>query len=124
MFGKFKNSQGNFNDSLVNDTRAILSFYEATHLRVHGDEVLEEALVFTTSHLEFLATHSSSPLRAKINHALKQPIRKNIPRLEARNDFSVYQEDPSCSEVLLNFAKLDFNILQKQHQKELSDIAK
>eukprot|EP00258_Populus_trichocarpa_P015005 XP_006370591.1 (-)-germacrene D synthase isoform X1 [Populus trichocarpa] len=124
VFGKFKNSQGNFNDSLVNDTRAILSFYEATHLRVHGDEVLEEALVFTTSHLEFLATHSSSPLRAKINHALKQPIRKNIPRLEARNYFSVYQEDPSCSEVLLNFAKLDFNILQKQHQKELSDIAK
>jgi (-)-germacrene D synthase len=88
---------------------------------VHGDEVLEEALVFTTSHLEFLATHSSSPLRAKINHALKQPIRKNIPRLEARN---YSQEDPSCSEVLLNFAKLDFNILQKQHQKELSDIAK
>ncbi|KAJ6950365.1 (-)-germacrene D synthase-like [Populus alba x Populus x berolinensis] len=124
VFGKFKNSQGTFNDSLANDTRGILSFYEATHLRVHADEILEEALVFTTSHLEFLATHSSSPLRAKINHALKQPIRKGIPRLEARHYFSIYQEDPSCSEVLLNFAKLDFNILQKQHQKELSEIAK
>ncbi|KAJ6966608.1 (-)-germacrene D synthase-like [Populus alba x Populus x berolinensis] len=124
VFGKFKNSQGTFNDSLANDTRGILSFYEATHLRVHGDEMLEEALAFTTSHLEFLATHSSSPLRAKINHALKQPIRKGIPRLEARHYFSIYQEDPSCSEVLLNFAKLDFNILQKQHQKELSEIAK
>ncbi|KAL9366365.1 hypothetical protein Peur_037564 [Populus x canadensis] len=123
VFGKFKNSQGTFNDSLANDTRGILSLYEATHLRVHGDEVLEEALVFTTSHLEFLATHSSSPLRAKINHALKQPVRKNIPRLEARHYFSIYQEDPSCSEVLLNFAKLDFNVLQKQHQKELSEIA-
>ena len=124
MFGKFKNSQGTFSDSLANDTRGILSLYEATHLRVHGDEILEEALVFTTSRLEFLATHSSSPLREKINHALKQPLRKGIPRLEARQYFSIYQEDPSCSEVLLNFAKLDFNILQKHHQKELSDITK
>ncbi|KAJ6301023.1 hypothetical protein OIU77_015347 [Salix suchowensis] len=73
---------------------------------------------------EFLATHSSSPLREKINHALKQPLRKGIPRLEARQYFSIYQEDPSCSEVLLTFAKLDFNILQKHHQKELSDITK
>ncbi|KAG5255118.1 (-)-germacrene synthase [Salix suchowensis] len=124
VFGKFKNSQGTFSDSLANDTRGILSLYEATHLRVHGDEILEEALVFTTSRLEFLATHSSSPLREKINHALKQPLRKGIPRLEARQYFSMYQEDPSCSEVLLNFAKLDFNILQKHHQKELSDITK
>uniref|UniRef100_A0A6N2MF07 Isoprene synthase, chloroplastic n=1 Tax=Salix viminalis TaxID=40686 RepID=A0A6N2MF07_SALVM len=124
VFGKFKSSRGTFTDSLANDTRGILSFYEATHLRVHGDEILEEALVFTTSRLEFLATHSSSPLREKINHALKQPLRKGIPRLEARHYFSIYQEDPSCSEVLLNFAKLDFNILQKQHQKELSDITK
>uniref|UniRef100_A0A6N2MHL2 Terpene synthase N-terminal domain-containing protein n=1 Tax=Salix viminalis TaxID=40686 RepID=A0A6N2MHL2_SALVM len=122
VFGKFKSSRGTFSDSLDNDTRGILSFYEATHLRVHGDEILEEALVFTTSRLEFLATHSSSPLREKINHALKQPLRKGIPRLEARHYFSIYQEDPSCSEVLLNFAKLDFNILQKHHQKELSDI--
>ncbi|KAG5255117.1 (-)-germacrene synthase [Salix suchowensis] len=124
VFGKFKNSQGTFSDSLANDTRGILSFYEATHLRVHGEEILEEALVFTTSRLEFLATHSSSPLREKINHALKQPLRKGIPRLEARQYFSIYQEDPSCSEVLLNLAKLDFNILQKHHQKELSDITK
>lgn len=102
----------------------MLSFYEAAHLGVHGEEILDEALVFTTAHLESMATNLSSPLVKRINHALKQPIRKGLPRLEARHYIAIYQEDPSRNEVLLKFAKLDFNILQKQHQKEVSEIAK
>ncbi|KAF2314253.1 hypothetical protein GH714_024524 [Hevea brasiliensis] len=66
----------------------------------------------------------SSPLAAQITHALKQPTRMGITRLEARHYLSIYEEEASCNKVLLSFAKLDFNILQKQHQKELSDIAK
>ncbi|KAM4092545.1 hypothetical protein ACB094_06G047800 [Castanea mollissima] len=37
---------------------------------------------------------------------------------------SIYQEDPSHDKVLHTFAKLDFNILQKMHQKELSGIVR
>ncbi|KAL0004182.1 hypothetical protein SO802_011743 [Lithocarpus litseifolius] len=123
-FTKFKDSKGNFKESLIDDTRAILSLYEATHLRVHGEDILDEALVFTTTHLEFVASNLSTPLAAQVSHALKQPIRKGLPRLEARHYFSIYQEDPSHDKVLLTFAKLDFNLLQKMHQKELSDIAR
>ncbi|KAK4576356.1 hypothetical protein RGQ29_027072 [Quercus rubra] len=123
-FTKFKDSNGNFKDSLINDARAMLSLYEATHLRVHGEDILDEALVFTTTHLEFIASHLSTPLAAQVSHALKQPIHKGLPRLEARHYFSIYQEDSSHDKVLHTFAKLDFNILQKMHQKELSDIAR
>ncbi|KAG6577413.1 hypothetical protein SDJN03_24987, partial [Cucurbita argyrosperma subsp. sororia] len=35
----------------------------------------------------------------------------------------MYQEDPS-HETLLAFSKLDFNILQKLHQKELKELAR
>uniref|UniRef100_A0A7N2M889 Uncharacterized protein n=1 Tax=Quercus lobata TaxID=97700 RepID=A0A7N2M889_QUELO len=123
-FTKFKDSKGNFKESLIDDTRAMLSLYEATHVRVHGEDILDEALIFTTTHLEFVASNLSTPLAAQVSHALKQPIRKGLPRLEARHYFSIYQEDPSHDKVLLNFAKLDFNLLQKMHQKELSDIAR
>ncbi|OAY28588.1 (-)-germacrene D synthase [Manihot esculenta] len=123
VFNKFKDSQGNFKDALVNDHRGMLSLYEATHLRVHGEDILEEALAFTTAHLESMVT-PGMPLAPQITHALKQPIRKGLPRLEARRYFSIYEGESSCNPVLLSFAKLDFNILQKQHQKELSDIAK
>uniref|UniRef100_A0A2N9F180 Terpene synthase N-terminal domain-containing protein n=1 Tax=Fagus sylvatica TaxID=28930 RepID=A0A2N9F180_FAGSY len=123
-FTKFKESNGNFKESLISDARGMLSLYEATHLRVHGEAILDEALVFSATHLKSMATHLSSPLAAQVSHALKQPIHIGIQRLEARRYFSIYQEDPSHNKVLLTFAKLDFNLLQKMHQKEVSNIAR
>ncbi|XP_050899978.1 (-)-germacrene D synthase [Lathyrus oleraceus] len=124
VFQKFKNEQGNFNETLVGDVEGMLSLYEATHLRIHGEEILDEALSFTSSHLKMMTTQLSPSLATKINHSLKRPLFKNMPRLVARNYISTYEEDPSHDATLLLLAKLDFNLLQKQHQKELGDISK
>ncbi|KAA8526917.1 hypothetical protein F0562_008854 [Nyssa sinensis] len=127
VFNKFKDSEGKFKESLINNARGMLNLYEATHLRMHGEDILDEALVFTTAHLESLVSHNphlSNALAREVMHSLKQPIRKGLPRLEARHYISIYQEDDSHDGTLLNFAKLDFNVLQKVHQKELSDIAR
>ncbi|KAF8026081.1 hypothetical protein BT93_F2789 [Corymbia citriodora subsp. variegata] len=59
-----------------------------------------------------------------VHHALKQTICRGVPRLEARRYISMYEAEPSHNEVLLSLAKLDFNHLQKQHQKELFDLAR
>ncbi|KAL6314044.1 hypothetical protein AAG906_011779 [Vitis piasezkii] len=123
VFNKFKNSEGNFKESLSSDVRGMLSLYEATHLRVHGEDILDEALAFCTTRLRSVAKYSSNPLAEQVDHALKQPIRKGLPRLEARHYFSIYQADDSHNKALLKLAKLDFNLLQNLHQKELSDIA-
>ncbi|KAM3742147.1 hypothetical protein ACB098_07G049100 [Castanea mollissima] len=124
IFNKFKDNMGNFKESLTNDVKGMLSFYEATHMRVHGEDILDEALKFTTTHLESMAINFSHPLATQVSQALNRPIRKCLPRVEARQYFSIYQENASHNEVLLNFAKLDFNMLQKQHQKELSHISR
>jgi hypothetical protein len=55
-------SKGKFKESLMDDARGMLSLYEATHLRVHGEDILDEALVFTTTHLEAIAYHLSPTL--------------------------------------------------------------
>ncbi|XP_062162911.1 (-)-germacrene D synthase-like [Alnus glutinosa] len=123
-FAKFTDSKGKFKESLINDARGMLSLYEAAHLRVHGEDILDEALVFTTTHLEAVAPHLSPPLATEVSHALKQPIHKGLPRLEARHYFSIYQKEGSHNKILLTFAKLDFNILQKLHQKDLSEITR
>nr|WBW04369.1 terpene synthase [Ficus variegata var. variegata] len=126
IFEKFTNEQGKFNNALASDVQGMLSLYEASHLMVHGEPILEEALAFTTTHLQSSTASSRlSPfLAAQVKHALNQPIRKGLPRVEARRYISMYEENPSHNEVLLNFAKLDFNVLQKMHQKELSDITR
>ncbi|XP_019190267.1 PREDICTED: (-)-germacrene D synthase-like [Ipomoea nil] len=97
----------------------MLSLYEASHLRVHGEQILEEALTFTTSHLESILPHLSNPLRSQVSEALKQPIRRRLTRLDAQKFISSYEHGGTHDALLLKFAKLDFNLLQKQHQREL-----
>ncbi|XP_061340524.1 (-)-germacrene D synthase-like [Gastrolobium bilobum] len=123
VFKKFKNEEGNFKETITADVEGMLSLYEAAHVRIHGEDILDEALAFTTSHLQFMTTQLSPSLASKVNHALKRPLRKNLPRLVARHYISTYEEDPSHDETLLLFAKLDFNMLQKSHQKELGSIS-
>nr|WNI01940.1 terpene synthase [Psidium guajava] len=125
VFNKFKDSEDNFKESLLIDVRGLLSLYEACHLRCHGDAILEEALPFAITCLESIDERkASTSLVKQVSHALKQPLRKGLPRLEARHYISLYQEEPSHDEVLLALAKLDFNLLQEQHQKELGKITR
>ncbi|XWS30641.1 hypothetical protein CRYUN_Cryun23aG0003000 [Craigia yunnanensis] len=124
-FNKFKDDEGNFKMSLISDVKGLLELYEASHLRVHGEHILEEALAFTTTHLDFAKTISFEyPLSELVSHARKRPIRMGLPRLEARRCISIYQEDGSNNNKLLKFAKLDFNLIQNSHKEELSKISR
>nr|GLL42033.1 (-)-germacrene D synthase-like [Ipomoea trifida] len=69
VFEKFKDRNGKFKELLTENVQAMLSLYEASHLRVHGEQILEEALTFTTSHLESMLglPHLSNPLRSQMD---------------------------------------------------------
>ncbi|KAG2666741.1 hypothetical protein I3760_15G078100 [Carya illinoinensis] len=125
VINKFKGNKGNFKESLIDDVRGILCLYEASHMRVHGEDILDEALDFTTAHLESMAIANLNPsIAAQLSRALQRPLRKCLPRLEARHYLSIYQESGSFNGVLLNFAKLDFNIVQRKHRKELAHLSR
>ncbi|RXI03093.1 hypothetical protein DVH24_003171 [Malus domestica] len=104
MFNKFKDvDDAKFKESLTNDVVGLLSLYQATHLRVHGEDILEEALSSTTTHLESAAHRLSPvPLPKQVMHALYQPLWKGNPRLEARHYFSIYHEHRSYIEIQFN----------------------
>nr|UZT70950.1 terpene synthase 5 [Paeonia delavayi] len=122
MFNKFRDDQNKFKQNLTSDGQGLLSLYEATHIRVDGEDILDEALPFTITHLESIKLNS--PLATQVTNALNQPIHMGIPRLEARKYITVYQQQMSCDQTLLTLAKLDFNQLQKIHQNELCEISR
>lgn len=124
MFNQFKDSNGKFKEDLSKDVEGLLSLYEAAHLRVHGEDILEEALSFTTSHLEHLKTQLQNPQAKKVMYALETPVWWNANRVEARRYISMYAQEDSHNETLLKFAILDFNLLQKLYQGELVTITK
>ncbi|WMV12197.1 hypothetical protein MTR67_005582 [Solanum verrucosum] len=124
IFSRFQDSNGKFNGSLCNDIKGLLNLYEASHVRTHGEDILEEALAFSTAHLESAAPHLKSPLSKQVTHALEQSLHKSIPRVETRYFISIYEEEEFKNDVLLRFAKLDFNLLQMLHKQELSEVSR
>ncbi|KAL0399304.1 UNVERIFIED_CONTAM: Bicyclogermacrene synthase [Sesamum radiatum] len=124
VFNKFIDSEGNFKVSLIENIEGMLELFEAAQFRIAGEEILEKALEFSSSNLEVLLPNMSSSLSRQVKEALKIPILKSSNRVGAKKFISIYQQDESHNEILLNFAKLDFNIIQKMHQKELSDITR
>ncbi|XP_043700444.1 (-)-germacrene D synthase-like [Telopea speciosissima] len=129
VFNRFKDSKaGSFKEDLLKDVSGLLCLYEATHLRVHGEDILDKALAFTTTELKSMLTHHhhdlKPPLTTQVMHALKQPLHKGMPRLETRLYISFYEEMETKNETLLKLAKLDFNSLQLIHRQELSQLSR
>uniref|UniRef100_M1BR25 Sesquiterpene synthase 2 n=2 Tax=Solanum tuberosum TaxID=4113 RepID=M1BR25_SOLTU len=125
VFKQFMDQDGKFKETLTNDVQGLLSLYEASHLRMRDEEILEEALTFATNHLESIVSNlSNNSLKVEVTEALKQPIRKTLPRVGARKYISTYEHNDAHNHLLLKFAKLDFNALQKLHQSELSELTR
>ncbi|KAD7478283.1 hypothetical protein R6Q59_007726 [Mikania micrantha] len=126
-FDYYKDDTGSFKESLTNDVQGLLDLYEATYLRVHDEVILEDALVFTKTHLENIA---KDPLRCDsivsrhIHEALERPIHKRMQRLDTLRYIPFYQHQISHNKSLLKLAKLGFNRLQSLHKKELSLLSK
>ncbi|KAG5574791.1 hypothetical protein H5410_054925 [Solanum commersonii] len=90
IFNKFQDGNGKFKET-------------------HDEDFLEDALVFSTTHLESATPHLNSPLK------------------ELRLRFfisSIYEKDESKNDALLRFAKLDFNLLQMLHKQELAEVSR
>ncbi|XP_075512139.1 germacrene A synthase-like [Primulina tabacum] len=125
IFNKFRGGNGKFAESLKTDVRGLLSLYEAAHLRKHNEDILEDALVFTTECLKSMAPNLKPPLKKQVEHALMQPLHFGCQRFESYHYISVYEDDEySRDESLLQFAKLDYNAVQMLHKQELCELSR
>ncbi|KAL8091203.1 hypothetical protein AgCh_040340 [Apium graveolens] len=123
IFNKYKEIDGKFSEAITRDPEGLLSLYDAAHLRTHGEAVLDEALDFTTYHLKSMVKSLDSDSLAKqVKHALEQPLHRGMSRLEAKHFILYYEGNPSRNDVLLKFAKLDFNLVQMLYKQELSQL--
>ncbi|KAL4201796.1 hypothetical protein AMTRI_Chr02g217860 [Amborella trichopoda] len=124
VFNKFKDGNGNFKPSLSEDVIGMLNLYEASHLRIEGEDIMDEALGFCVEHLS-TSMHRVEPNIAKIvRHALKLPLHFRTPRLETRHYIEVYKEDPQRNQDLLEFAQRDFNMVQSLYKGELKEVSR
>ncbi|KAI3958289.1 hypothetical protein MKW92_046470 [Papaver armeniacum] len=127
----FKRFMADMTSSAFNDIEGVVSVYEASFYALEGEDILDEARKLVTEVLkEYLL--SSAKDQANINsiterlvrHALELPFHWIAPRVEARWYIDTYEMMQDMNPLLLEFAKLDFNILQAKYQNEVKDISR
>ncbi|XP_057772198.1 germacrene A synthase-like [Salvia miltiorrhiza] len=124
IFSKWMDVKGKFQEGIKSDPKGMLSLYEASYLRTSGETILDDALAFTTATLKSMTPSLGSPLKQQVVHALVQPLHLGFPRVEAHSFISIYEEEEHKNETLIEFAKLDYNILQMLHKEELRQVSR
>ncbi|GLU22691.1 hypothetical protein SLE2022_387480 [Rubroshorea leprosula] len=122
IFNSFIDESGNLKACLCKDCKGMLYLYEASFLSMEGEGILDAARTFTRTHLNeyVMLKESKDPyLSTLVEHSLEFPLHWRMPRMEARWFIEFYQQSPDMNPVLLDFAKLDFNMVQATYQEDL-----
>ncbi|CAN6325150.1 unnamed protein product [Urochloa humidicola] len=125
VFDKFKDNTGKFKATLSNDPRGLLSLYNAAHLiATHSDEqTLDEAISFSRHHLKSMKGKLMSPMAEQVSRALDIPLPRAPKRLETVHYITEYGKEDTHDDVLLELARLDFDIVRSLHIKELKTLS-
>ncbi|EEF46636.1 (R)-limonene synthase, putative [Ricinus communis] len=124
VFERFKDETGKFKASLCKDAKGLLSMYEASFFGLEGEDIIDEAKAFSTGHLKDLKGTLCGSLARKVEHALDMPVHWRLTRMEARWFIDTYEQEQHLNPTLLRLAKLEFNMVQAIHQKEVSKLAR
>ncbi|KAJ8461498.1 hypothetical protein OPV22_034424 [Ensete ventricosum] len=81
---------------------------------------------FTTKHLKSLMEEGSLEprFRKHVAHALELPLNWRMQRIQTRWFIEAYQGEATMNPLLLELAKLDFNLIQSMHKRELKELSR
>ncbi|RCV30091.1 hypothetical protein SETIT_6G066400v2 [Setaria italica] len=121
VFLKFRDEQGHISSD---DVGTLTTLYDAAHMRVHGEDILDNIIAFNKSRLQSLL------MKANLDPALLEEVRvtlettrfRRVERVEARRFISVYEKKAVRDDTILEFAKLDYNIVQVVYCNELKEL--
>ncbi|TVU46963.1 hypothetical protein EJB05_06537, partial [Eragrostis curvula] len=125
VFDKFKNDTGSFSPSLRNDPRSLLAMYNAAHMAIPGEQALDEAISFSRRHLESMMRGNklTFPMKDQVSRALDIPLPRLPKRLETMHYIVEYEKEEGHNSMILELARLDFNLVRSLHLRELKDLS-
>nr|Q49SP6.1 RecName: Full=Germacrene D synthase 2; AltName: Full=PatTpsBF2 [Pogostemon cablin]AAS86320.1 germacrene D synthase [Pogostemon cablin] len=125
VFDKLKDGEDGFKVPPSDEALAVVELLEATHLRIHGEVVLDRAFVFARIHLESIEANLNNPVAKQVHNALYgYSNRRGMQQVEARKYIPIYEQYASHHQGLLKLATLNFNLQQTMHKRELSELSR
>ncbi|KAK2650722.1 hypothetical protein Ddye_018211 [Dipteronia dyeriana] len=124
VFEAFMDDEGKFKKYVESDVKGMLSLYEASFLAFEGENIMDEALTFSRTHLDEVKSMVNPALSEVVSHALELPLHRRTVRLEGRWYIEALSARKHVDGLLLELANLDFNMVQSQLQSDLKDMSR
>lgn len=125
MFSGFMDEKtGTFRKSTHANIKGMLELLEASYLALEGENILDEARQLSTVILEENNSNLDSNLAKQVAHALELPSQRRVQWFDVKWHINVYEKDGHINAILLEFAKLNFNIIQATLQKDLRELSR
>ncbi|XBI87020.1 hypothetical protein VPH35_025172 [Triticum aestivum] len=104
------------------DAITLLVLYNAAHLRTHGEKILDDLMTSTKQLLKYMVNQLDPTLAQEVQYTLETPLFRRLHRIEAKRYISTYEKKHTRNKTILEFAKLDYNIVQSLYCDELKDL--
>ncbi|KAK4340872.1 hypothetical protein RND71_039373 [Anisodus tanguticus] len=128
VFNIFMDGEGKFKRILCMDIKGVLSLYEASYLSIEDESIMDMAQEFSIHHLKKYLNQNMDDeniLVKQVSRALEMPLHWRMQRLEAIWFIdNVYEETECFDPILLELAKLDFNMVQALYLDELKHLSR
>ncbi|KAG8642346.1 hypothetical protein MANES_12G076700v8 [Manihot esculenta] len=129
---EFKNSlddKGNLLAIQEKDVKGMLSLYEASFLGFEGEDLLDKATEQARTYLiNTLQKGNPSELDVSmmesVSHALELPLHRRIGMSEARWYIEANDKKKDTNHLLLQLAKMNFNMVQSILQRDLKEMSR
>ncbi|KAG6692402.1 hypothetical protein I3842_10G112900 [Carya illinoinensis] len=125
VFNNFKDREGKFDKELGKDINGLMALFEASQLSIEGEGILDEADSFCEQLLNaWQIRHLDDNQVSVVGNTLGNPYHKSLARFMAKKFFGNFTGTNGWLNDLRHLAKLDFNMVQSIHQKEIVQISK
>jgi len=124
VFNKFTNKEEKFDPKLGENINGMKDLFEASHLNLAGEDILDEAGKFSRKILKEKMAQFDFHEAMFVKRTLEYPFHKNLPMFTARNFYGHLYSTNVWFGSMKEVAKMDFSLLQGLHHQEIVQISK
>ncbi|GAB4831032.1 hypothetical protein Ancab_005047 [Ancistrocladus abbreviatus] len=105
------------------DIKGMLELFEASHLAFEGEHIMTEAKALSHRDLKEVHSNVKDNIAKQVADALELPRHWRVQWFEVRQQIDAYEQEVDRNPVLLELAKLNFNMIQAVHQEDLRQLS-
>ncbi|RDX81761.1 Alpha-farnesene synthase [Mucuna pruriens] len=112
--------------SYVSDGKDVVELLEASHLCLEGERILDEAKTCVINSLKYAFSPNSIIINQLPNlvRALELPSHWRVQWFDVKWHVDQYKKDKHMNPILLELAKLNFNMIQAKLQMEIKELSR